>query len=218
MAVLVGAVHLKPDGPRTLIHAFATRSRPTDSIYIASRACTAWLFYTTNWAKADTGRPAKLTEAAMSIGPNSGNAAIRGHEVRNEGDGLKFTYRGRLELIGIPNGVQNTALEDQVGKVPDLGWADNEAERINAAAEPRIWVLVDFPDVASRQLLDAIALLRGKELLREETNDSTLMLYEFPSASIQIDGNERPTGWKSPPGKSRPGSLPARQVSHGSRL
>jgi hypothetical protein len=186
IAVLWTAIHVNPDRPKTLIWSFVSKSRPSDSIYIASRALPAWIFYTTNWAKPDSASVTPLMEAATSIGPNSGNAASRGHEVRNEGGDLNFTYKDGLQLVGIATGVQNTALGEQVGKVPDLGWAANEASRISAAARPRIWVLLThFPDIAARQLLEAIAVVHGKEVYREQAGDSKLILYEFPPASTQ---------------------------------
>jgi hypothetical protein len=75
-----------------------------------------------------------------AIGPNAGNVPSRHQAVIHEGFDRKFTRSGRVELFGVPTGVQATTL-GHAGN-PDSGWADNEIDRIlSEHPAKRVWLV-----------------------------------------------------------------------------
>jgi 4-amino-4-deoxy-L-arabinose transferase-like glycosyltransferase len=131
-----------------------------EPVYVFSRSLPAWTFYTTDWSKPDLVRADSLIALATALGPNAGNAPARDVPVQREG--FAFTYRG--ELVGIATGMED-ALPGPYKRVPDPGWATNEAARIRAVASPVAWVYFNFcRDHCERRLLDTLVAGAGGQI------------------------------------------------------
>jgi hypothetical protein len=64
----------------------------------------------------------------------------RGAPVVHEGFDWRFERAGRIELFGVPTGIESTTFGN--GGVPDPGWADNEIDRmLNEHAAKRFWIV-----------------------------------------------------------------------------
>ena len=62
-----------------------------------------------------------------------------------EGEGLAYRSSQGLELIGIPTGMEYAAGTGLLYRRPDDGWVTREADRIQGAAAPGVWmVLAEF--------------------------------------------------------------------------
>jgi membrane protein YdbS with pleckstrin-like domain len=67
----------------------------------------------------------------------------------------------RTELIGAPTGIEDTYLGAR-SRVPDPGWAVNDAARIRAVASP-VWLFFTYWNVrVDRWLLDALSAGGGR--------------------------------------------------------
>ena len=143
--------------PRQVVHDFLEHARPTEPVYLFVRGVPDWVMYTTDWSTSDTVRAHRLIQAVSRLGPNSGNAPPRGHQVVREGDELRFPFRGSVELLGTPTGVEDVERRPPAQTVPDSGWAENEVRRIMIEARPTVWVVLlhDRPAVR-RHLLAAL--------------------------------------------------------------
>ena len=130
---------MQPDQLRAAVADFDRHARPNEHFYIFSRDVPILIFYTTDWSSPDTLRIRLLSDVAASTGPNSGNMPSRGHPVENEGEDYIVHAGARVELIGVPTGME-ARFADVSQQTPDPGWAANEAKRIRAAASPEIWL------------------------------------------------------------------------------
>jgi len=87
---------------------------------------------------------------------------------------------GRLEVLGLPSGIESTALTGPVGPaVPDSGWAAHEAGRIRSEANPTIWVVMAHHRPVEMVLFEEIERLGGRRTLFQDRNSATLARYEF---------------------------------------
>lgn len=126
------------ENPRPLVRQWRA-ARSDAPVYVAPRGVSAWAYYSTDWSRPDTARLDWYAVEAGVGGRAFRNAAGRGHAVLSEGDDLVFRAGGRSELLGTSSGMQMT-LAGLSQYSPDPGWAENEARRIRAAANPEIWL------------------------------------------------------------------------------
>ncbi len=133
-------------GMRGLVQEIEARRRGSEPIYVFGRALPVWEFYTTDWAAPDMIRLTFLNRVGGSGGPAFENAPSRGrHVMPDEGDGLVYRSSAGLELIGIPTGMEYVSGHGLIQDRPDPGWVEREADRIQRAAAPAIWiVMVEF--------------------------------------------------------------------------
>ncbi len=172
-------------GMRHVAAEFARRQRG-EPVYVYAGAVPAWAFYTTDWPRPDTARLQFLAGVAGHGGPAFHNAASRGPRAArdDEGDGLWVCTGERLELIGLPTGMQARAGTGFSQRGADTGWADREAERIAAVARSDVWLV--FANIYPTTLPDLQEALRqrGAELLAaREERGAKLYRYRFAEAS-----------------------------------
>jgi hypothetical protein len=140
-----------------------------EPVYVFSRSLPVWTFYTTDWSHPDLRRTDSLMTLGAALGPNSGNAPARPAPVSHGGDALR--YRG--ELVGIATGMEDV-LAGPRKRVPDPGWATNEAARIQAVASPRAWVYVTYcHDHCEQRLRDTLVAGGG------QVSDQSGRVFEF---------------------------------------
>ncbi len=172
-SVPVGDEHLRP-----LLERLARAIRPGEPVYVIAGALPAWTFYTTDWARPDRVRLARMAKEASYGGRAFENAPPRGHPVNGEGADLVFPYARGVELLGVPSGVhwRSPGAGSRSQSATDAGWAESEASRIRAAAHPSAWVIIAHAFDQGDQLTQALeatgALLsaafgdRGTRVLR----------------------------------------------------
>ncbi|HWZ58342.1 MAG TPA: glycosyltransferase family 39 protein [Gemmatimonadaceae bacterium] len=168
---------LRPDGLGAAMRAWDAASHRGAPIYVFARDAIRWTYYTTDWAHPDTARLNWLMTADSVIGPNSGNAPTRGHAVHDEGDSLIYRGAARVELIGIPTGMEDRMMI-AADSEPDSGWADNEARRLAAAATPSIWMFFLYTKPRIDSLVIAAAERRGAQLT-SANHFETVRLYHL---------------------------------------
>ena len=101
----------------------------------------------------------------------------RGHLVENEGRDLVVRSGGRVELVGIPTGME-ARFADVSQQAPDPGWATNEAVRIRAAAEPGLWLFFTYcHNRCDRTLADTLTASGGRFVYERITRGARL--YEY---------------------------------------
>jgi hypothetical protein len=167
----------RPDSFRSDIADIVHQTSLGAPVYVFSRDVPVWTFYTTDWTRPDTARIRMLTDAAARTGPNSGNMPGRGHLVENEGRDLVVRSGGRVELVGIPTGME-ARFADVSQQAPDPGWATNEAVRIRAAAEPGLWLFFTYcHNRCDRTLADTLTASGGRFVYERITRGARL--YEY---------------------------------------
>ncbi len=129
------------------------RAAAGEPVYVHNNGIPAWAFYTTEWDAPDTARLKWLSRNVSPGGAAYYNTPSRGREVNKEGEELVYRHRERQELFGIPTGMQMLSHGFFVRSAPDLGWAENEADRIRAAAGPCIWLFFARSRPTTRPLL-----------------------------------------------------------------
>ncbi len=162
-----------------LVTAFRERSRPGEPIYVFARSLPAWIWYTTDWAEPDTARLQYLTGLARAGGAGFENMPSRGTVGEKETRMLIWRDGSRRELLGLPSGMEWREVQEHVRSVPDRGWVDTEAARIERAAQPGVWVLATTyyaPETALFQRLERDAVRRTDAEIRP---GSALVRYEF---------------------------------------
>jgi hypothetical protein len=186
LAVLGGS----PEEPRQIVHEFLRRALPNEPVYVFVRGVPNWLMYTTNWSAPDTARALRLVRAATRLGPNSGNAPARGRPVVHEGDELRFMYGERIELLGLPTGVEDIATPPS-RFTPDPGWAENETRRIVAEAHPSVWVvLLHHRPAVTGHLLTALCAAGARISYTSIRPGAALYRMEFRNAQQPRDGSD----------------------------
>jgi len=170
-------------GMRHVTAEFARRQRG-EPVYVYAGAVPAWAFYTTDWARPDTARLRFLAGVAGAGGSAFHNAPSRGRPVApDEGDGLWVCTGGRLELLGLPTGMQARERTGFSQRGADTGWADREAERI-AGVAPDVWLV--FANIYPTTLPDLQGALRrrgGELVAAREERGAKLYRYRFAEAS-----------------------------------
>jgi hypothetical protein len=169
---------IERDETGRLLTGFPGRSEPTDPVYVASGGIPSWTFHTTDWSAPDSARLAWMASLATSGGPGFLNRPSRGHAVRYEGWEQRRPVGQRIELMGIATGVTTSYMPPYSRQIADTGWAENEADRIVAEANPRVWIF--NTDLGSRQFNDlrtALAERGGREETRIEEPGASLSLF-----------------------------------------
>jgi hypothetical protein len=167
-----------------------------DAIYVAARSFPLWVYYTTDWALPDVDRLRWAASIGGAGAPAHNNAPSRRGRVQPyEATRLARSYRGRMEMVGLPTGRQYTtstrsldpsipAAEQATPAQPDAGWAQLEVSRMAAVARPRAWVFGSHMfalDGAEPALVGELQH-RGVKLVMERRQGSTVgYLVEFPA-------------------------------------
>jgi hypothetical protein len=145
--------HLRPG-----VEFLGRTMRSGEPIYVEAGTLPAWTFYTTDWARPDTVRLARMAREASSGGRAFENGPSRGRPVAGDGADLVFPFGPGVELLGIGDGAPLKAGD---GPRPplDAGWAESEARRIRGAAHSTAWLVTTVPSAHFR--LDAALRLLG---------------------------------------------------------
>jgi hypothetical protein len=164
-----------------LVRELQARRGPGEPIYVGAGAIPAWTYYSTDWSRPDKARIRFLNRVAAPGGPAFENAPSRHRRLRaDEGRGLEYSGPLGQEVLGLPSGIESTALTGPVGEtVPDSGWAAHEAGRIRSEANPTIWVLMAHHRPVEMVLFAEIERLGGRPTLFQDRNSATLARYEF---------------------------------------
>ena len=152
------------EDPRLVLAEWRRDTAPGDAVYIASRGVPAWLYYTTDWTRPDPERLDWFAHAVSWGGPIFRNAAGRGHAVRHEGYEWVRHDTPTPEIIGTPSGMQITTA-GITQRVPDTGWAENEASRMRDAGIR--WVFFAHALNGEDRLLLAAAQAAGGDTTRQ---------------------------------------------------
>ncbi|MEO6058110.1 MAG: hypothetical protein ABIQ49_14905, partial [Gemmatimonadales bacterium] len=180
VSVLQGA---KPDAaPRMagLVKELAPR-RAGEPVYVFGRALPAWEFYTTDWSYPDHARLAFLDRVARSDGPAFENSPSRERPVaRTEGADLWYRSSRGQELIGLPTGMEYRAGGRLSRRRPDAGWVPREADRIQGAASPGVWVVMAEFFGPEYELLEELKRRGGAITYGRSWPGHILFRYEFP--------------------------------------
>ena len=159
---------------------FLMRRDDQDPVYIYSRGVPSYAFYTTNWENPDLARLQRIHEL---VGPETRgfeNAIGRGREVRDEGDSLVVAGPRGCELLGLPTGMRWRHRSGFSQTSPDLGWAANEASRIERVARPGVWLIfIHYIDNADVLLLGELENRGGKRTAELARHHTALYRYEF---------------------------------------
>jgi hypothetical protein len=128
---------------RSLTEDFRRRHTAGEAVYIFGRALPGWAFYTTDWSHPDLARLTFFERLGESGGAGFENAPSRGRAVlRSDADHLIYATPAGQELVGIPTGMEFMAGRGLTQYVPDSGWVEREADRIEEAASPTVWVVL----------------------------------------------------------------------------
>jgi hypothetical protein len=168
-----------------------------DPVYVAARSFPLWVYYTTNWDAPDAARLAWAASIGGAGAPAHNNAPPSGR-VRADAassSSLARSYRGRLEIVGLPTGLQYltstrsldvSLTPDRLALplAPDSGWAAVEVARMAAAARPRLWVFGShmFALDGAEPGLVAELQRRNVRLVMERRQGTTVAYHvEFPA-------------------------------------
>ncbi len=164
-----------------LVRLLQARRGRGEPIYIGAGAIPAWCYYSTDWSRPDTARIQYFDRMAAPGGPAFENAPKRGAPIDPEaGADLVYPASAGEEILGLPSGIESTALTGPVGSaVPDSGWASHEASRIRSRAHPAIWVLMAHHRPVEMSLFNEVENLGGRRTLFRDRNSATLARYEF---------------------------------------
>ena len=174
-----------------LIDAFRHRPREVEPVYISAPGIPSWVFYTTNWEKPNRDRLAFYARAATS-GPSFNNAAPRRYPIVDEGRDNVYRFRDRREILGLYSGNQ-WRWPSYVKKVPDAGWADNEAARIAREANPCAWLyFTHTSDGGNRPMFWALRDdYQAKREFQLIVSGGALFRYCFPLQEYQFGRGQK---------------------------
>lgn len=135
----------RPASTRQAVDSLLSLAQLGEPVYLASGSIPAWALYTTDWTHPDTVYLDWIARYAGTPGAAAfPNTPPRGRPVGpEEGDSLRTTRGGRVEVLGLASGIQwREGRGFAVPVVSDSGWAAREAARIAAVAHPTVWALV----------------------------------------------------------------------------
>jgi hypothetical protein len=173
---------------RRLVEDLRRRRVAGEPVYVSAGAIPAWTYYSTDWSAPDSARVRLLNRLASPAGPAFENAPSRGAGIAaREGWELHYTTAAGDEILGLPSGIEAGALVGPLGDVrPDSGWAAHEAERIRAAANPGVWVLMSQQrDIEMSLLRDELGRRGGRPTFLEDPNGTLLARFEFTGADAE---------------------------------
>lgn len=170
-------------------------ANPSDPVYVFNRNTPTWLFYTLDPERPDREAIAWVSRHASPGGLGQMNGPSRGRRTPGEGAELVYTDGERRVLIGVASGSQFQA---GVGFVPartDANWANNEATRIRAAADPVIWlVMADYgrgEPQENAEVLEAVAHQGGALELMNSAGNTRLYRARFAERAGSASGATR---------------------------
>jgi 4-amino-4-deoxy-L-arabinose transferase-like glycosyltransferase len=180
------------EDPRAVVREVVGRAAPGEPVYLYAQAIPSWLIYSTDWRKPDDARLRAVARAASTLGPNSGNVPPRGREVRGEGDSLRVASSGRVELLGLPPGIETLALVPGDSSRPDPGWGANEVRRILGERRPRAWIyLSHYRDPAAKALLAELDSAGGRVLAATARRQAAAYYVDLSAARARASGGAK---------------------------
>jgi hypothetical protein len=181
-----GAEHVYPREDSRPVIAALDRVTP---VYVMARGIPAWTYYTTDWRRPDAVWFHWLVQETVAPnGPAFENGPHRDHAVQCDGDSLAYRLGDRVVLLGLRSGIEFPRLDNRP-PVPDSGWAENEARRMRAVANPRVWIFSShyqfhfrgIGDSELGMLLAAVERDRGVVEQRLVRSDAAAFLIAFPT-------------------------------------
>jgi hypothetical protein len=176
---------------RPLVERLARERQPGELVYVSAVAIPAWTYYTTDWRRPDRERLRWILERAGPDGPLFHSRLPLGPAIAGFGDRLVFVTDSMAEVYGLASGRVALARGFR-DPLPDPGWADNEARRIDdlargergaggAGSARGVWLLyVPLAEVdrqpAYGDLLRSLAV-RGWTLEERATEREAHLLY-----------------------------------------
>ena len=161
---------------RPLVATFNRLAGPADPVYISHWGRAAWVFYTTNWLHPDTARANWFNHAMEPRVPHDRVAPVWPASL------LRMNGK-REELVqALPVGVSMTEdIDPEAGlAAPPVGWADDEARRVRAAAHPVVWLFMVYGlGPYGTSLLGAIANQGGEIVRADGSVDAHLYEVRF---------------------------------------
>jgi hypothetical protein len=174
-----------------LVEAFRHRPREVEPVYVGAAGIPSWIFYTTNWEKPNRDRLAFYAQSATA-GPSFNNNPPRAFPVVDEGADNVYRFRDRREILGLGPGNQ-WRWPTFVKRVPDAGWADNEAGRIAREANPCAWLY--FTHVSDNSARSILWVLRDDYKAKREfqmyVSGGALFRYCFPLQEYQLGRGQK---------------------------
>jgi hypothetical protein len=159
--------------------AYYERSGGGAPIYIFANSIPAWVFYTTDWRAPDRERLRWAATIASVNGEAFENAPSRQEPVRNEGVLLSRRYRGRLEIFGVPTGMQWRSAEGPARATPDDGWAEHEVARLRSVDRNEVWTIFSHFRGPERVLPDYLTAAGATQAESHATPGARLFLYRW---------------------------------------
>lgn len=179
---------LEPGGHfQRLVQQFREHRRPGEPVYIFARSLPPWIYYTTDWADPDTVRLRFLLAAAHSTGAAFENAPSRGRVRQEEVRAVTSLVAAPGELLGLPSGMEWREVQEHMRTEPDSGWVEVERRRIEAAANPGVWVIATAFYAAESELFRALEGDATRRTFAHLRAGSALVRYEFDPETSSPD-------------------------------
>jgi hypothetical protein len=142
------------------------------TVYVHARAAAPWVYATTDWRDPDLARLARYRAFSGAVdAPAFENLARERAVVPGDGEPLVLRAGDRVELIGLAAGIHHQHIGRPSPFVPSPGWAEEEARRLLAAADPEVWLVASHFFVGTRadELAPLLAAAReaGLEVVEE---------------------------------------------------
>ena len=162
-------------------------SRPGDTLYIYARGLAGWIYYTTDWRTPDREVLNWSWDRLRELGPNSGNLPSRGTPVSHEGEAWQRAWKGRTELIGIPEGIRRTNKPNPAAtsssNQPDAGWTLNEWERCARSGGRVVVVGISAGNRGLPDLLNEFEHRGARTLSEYAAETSRVVVFEFAGSA-----------------------------------
>jgi hypothetical protein len=111
-------------------------------VYVFSRGAPAWIYETTEWGGLLTDRFTQYRRLTGDVASEAHeNFARTGPVERESGDGYFVPGMVPAELIGLAPGVRYRVVGGTSRSGVSPGWAEEEARRISAVANPSAWIV-----------------------------------------------------------------------------
>jgi 4-amino-4-deoxy-L-arabinose transferase-like glycosyltransferase len=141
LSAIVALPQLRDESMREIVGRFNANARPGEAVYVFSRLVASWTFYNTDWKQPDRKRLAWTAQVAGLDGPALANPSSRGPRPPGEGLDIVYSSQQRMELLGMPSGMQWKIWSGFTPRVSDPGWSINEARRMRDAGRPCVWAV-----------------------------------------------------------------------------